>query len=129
MAPKRRATVDSDSEDDLLQHSSPAAKRPRTSQPNATQAEAPILDAENEAKFEKDHEGAVMEQILGKKLGAAAVGVRRTSSRQNPRHSQTTGNRRDGYHRICRDDQLHVSPISHLQVWPSGQLHHRPQRK
>lgn len=81
MPPKRRATVESDSEDDA-QHSSPPPKRPRTSQPNPTQAgapENPILDAEDEAKFEKEHEEAVMEQILGKQNANATVGVRRST--------------------------------------------------
>lgn len=75
MASKRRAAVDSDSEDEGEQASSPPFKRPRTSQPGASQRdEEPILDPELESKFEKEHEDAVRQQLLGKQRNAS-VGV------------------------------------------------------
>lgn len=74
MVSKRRA-ADSDSENEGGQPHLPPPKRPRTSQPGGTQRdEEPMLDPELESKFEKEHEDAVMQQLLGKQQNAS-VGV------------------------------------------------------
>ena len=86
MPSKRRVTVDSDSDDELL-HSSPASKRPRTTQPDDADPsnDAPHHpDAEEEIRFEEENEGIVMEQILDKKQQTIA-GVRPFLADSQPR--------------------------------------------
>lgn len=134
---KRARTEDSDTEDsDELVHV-PASRKPVINGKGKTKAEEPDSDEEDEEedlqhddqpneeeekKFEEDHGEAIRRKLelrrstIGVRTFTSAVGIRLTWSAQE--YCGTW------YHRVCRDEAVHVPPPLDLHIRPTGQFHH-----